>query len=199
MVKQILIYRITVAALINNNMEPESLRTRRNIQAESIVNNLRNKSATAATGRSKRLRKSQKKQLTRKASSESPEAEDYLTYNTRDGDTKKVQFIVSSPESPQDKGKNAGNGEGINISEVFLRTYKQLLHNKIITDNFYNNAVYERDTDSIFLFNDNEEDYFEIYSGNKAEREGKDLDNELMEPHAFETLVNDYRLNNLYC
>ena len=180
-------------------MEPRSLRTRRQLQAESIVNKLTHKSARSATGRSKRLKKPANKPTARKPSFDSAKSEDYLTYRDSKGELKKVRFVIQPTEDHLAGNKDNTRDENINISEMFLRTYKQLVHNKIITDDFYKNAAYDREHDAILLFNEDKDDYFEVYNGDKGVENGKGLGHDLMKPDDFKALVEEYQLNNLYC
>ena len=180
-------------------MEERNLRAKRYLQAESILNNLKHKNTKAATGSSKKIRKAKKRPSAHKSSADSVQTPNALLYRNTKGEMKKVEFLVSAPIVKEVEQTADTSSDHVNISEMFLKTYKQLMQSNIINDDFYKSVAYDKDKDSIVLFNENKDDYFEIYNkeGKVIEEHGKKQD--LMKPNEFRTLVKEYHLNNLYC
>lgn len=180
-------------------MEERNLRPKRYLQAESILNNLKQKNTRTATGGSKKIRKPKKRTPTHKSSTDSSQSPNPLFYRNNKGELKKVEFLIGAPVVSSFVETSEPVGDHVNISEMFLRTYKQLMQSNIINDDFYKSVAYDKDKDAIFLFNQNQDDYFEIYNGKDKEIEDEKKDQELMKPAEFKTLVKEYHLNNLYC
>lgn len=180
-------------------MEDRNLRTRRYLQAESILNNLKHKSIRTGTGGSKKIRKSKKKTSTRKSSQNSVQSVNVLAYKDANGELKRVEFILAPAVQQGTPVAPEPINDHVSISDMFLRTYKQLMQSNIITDNFYGSVAYDKDKNSIFLFNNEQDDYFEIYDGGYNQKDDRAKVQDLMKPAEFKTLVKDYNLNNLYC
>lgn len=180
-------------------MEERNLRAKRYLQAESIINNLKHKSTRTATGGSKKIRKIKKRNLTHKSSVDSTQSSNILVYRDSRGELKKVEFVVGVALSVSPEEIKEPVDDHVNISEMFLRTYKQLMQTNIIKDDFYNNVAYDKEKESVFLFNKDKNDYFEIYNGESKASQARENGQDLMKPVEFKTLVKEYQLNNLYC
>ena len=155
-----------------------------------------------ATGGLKKIRKAKKRTSTHKSSADSSQSPAPLLYRDCKGEIKKVEFVVGIPTTsplPVVTVATHPNDDHVNISEMFLRTYKQLMQTNIINDDFYKSVTYDKDKESIILFNEDKGDYFEIYNGESKLSQKGNRDQNLMKPAEFKSLVKEYHLNNLYC
>ena len=183
-------------------MSERNLRARRYLQAEHIVNNLKQSSAKPLMAPTKRIRKPRKRtppQPPRMADVAPPAS---LPYIDESGKSKHVIFVIGVQEPTLAAESHSGEGTAdtdINISEMFLRKYRQLLQSNLISDDFYANVAYDKDKEVLTLYNEDKEQGFEIYEREGKSREYSAEANEVMKEEDFEGLVKGYQLSNLYC
>lgn len=192
---------LDASLICNLNMKERNLRARRYLQAEHIVNNLKHSSVKPAIAPTKRIRKSRKRASAPASAASSVEPPAYLLYRNDIGELKRVQFVLGQQESDQQAAEEHTNhvDNDINISEMFLRKYRQLLQNNLITEDFYSNVAYDKEREVITLYNDDKDEGFEIYEKAGQVRQENAEVNDIMKEEDFEALVKDYHLNNLYC
>lgn len=180
-------------------MKERNLRARRYLQAESIVNNLKNSAAKPAIAPTKKVRKNRKRASPPQSIASSVQAPAALPYRTETGEIRKVQFVIGHAEPQPQPGAPGQPDTDISISEMFLRKYRQLLQNNLVTEDFYTNVAYDKEKELVTLYNEDKEDGFEIYERVGQARDFHGDVNDIMKEEDFELLVKDYQLNNLYC
>ena len=180
-------------------MQERNLRNKRNLQAENIVNNLKRKSNKVPTQNNKRIKKNKKKSLTRKSSVSSQSSNTLLIFKDSGGRLKRVQFLLNKQSSDSISVKDEPIDSNINISDMFLQTYRKLMKHNTVKDNFYNDVRFNPETNSLFLFNTGAEDYFEIFKGSLIDLETEQQSQNIMKQEDFIDIVKQYNLNNLYC
>ena len=182
-------------------MSERTLRARRFLQAEHIVNNLKQSNSKPSAPTSRRIRKPRKRTPTHRSVAHSAhDSPSSLHYVNEAGHLRFVSFVLEAPEKIAISNSGEGTADTeINISDMFLQKYKQLLQSNLAGQDFYTNVSYDRGRETITLYNDDKEQGFELCERTDGLQEMSPETQEVMKDVEFEGLVKDYQLNNLYC
>ena len=123
-------------------MDKRGTKSKRTIQAEQILSNLKSRTQESLPTSIKKIKKQKRKQTSSRQSSTSVVNGPVLTYIDQDNQIKNVQFIFKGQRSQLLETEQSFE-EDIKISEVFLRTYRELLEKNLLSDDMNDNSMRE--------------------------------------------------------